>query len=179
MTTLSDQKVAIIGMGCRFPGGSDSPEKFWHLMKDQRNAVGKIPASRWDVNRFYSSQGTASAKSYVCRGHFIDWDYKGFDAGFFNFAPIEAEYFDPQQRLLLEVSWEAMENAGLDVSALVGTDVGVYMGGFTLDHMLNQFGGGGRSTIGAHSAAGATLTILSNRLSYAYDHEQPNTTNRK
>ncbi|GJL65670.1 MAG: hypothetical protein NPIRA05_06410 [Nitrospirales bacterium] len=173
MTTLSNQKVAIIGMGCRFPGESDSPEQFWHLMKDQRNAVGHIPALRWDMNRFYSRQSAASAKSYVNQGHFINWDYKEFDAGFFNFAPIEVEYFDPQQRLLLEVSWEAMENAGLDVSTLTGTDVGVYIGGFTLDHMLNQFGSGGRSTIGAHSAAGATLTILSNRLSYAYDLRGP------
>ncbi|GJL54718.1 MAG: hypothetical protein NPIRA02_18500 [Nitrospirales bacterium] len=173
MTTLNAQKVAIIGMGCRFPGGSDSPETFWSLMKNTRNAVGQIPASRWALHRFYSTQSTASAKSYVCRGHFIDWDYKEFDAGFFNFAPIEVEYFDPQQRLLLEVSWEAMENAGLDVSSLMGTNVGVYVGGFTLDHMLNQFGSGARSTIGAHSAAGATLTILSNRLSYAYDFRGP------
>ena len=166
-------KVAIIGIGCRFPGASDNPVRFWELLTQARNAVGDIPEERWQMNRFYNDNDEACAKSYVRKGHFIDWDYKTFDAGFFNFAPREVEYFDPQQRVLLEVAWEAMENAGIDPTTLAGREVGVYAGGFTLDHMLNQLGSGGRSAIGAHSAAGATLTMLSNRISYAFDFRGP------
>jgi len=166
---IHQDKVAIIGMGCRFPGNSDTPEKFWELLLQGKNVVGDIPKDRWEASRFCNDHDNASAKSYVRKGHFIDWDYKKFDAGFFGFAPREVEYFDPQQRLLLEVAWEAMENAGLDVTQLAGGKMGVYAGGFTLDHMLNQLGSGGRSQIGAHSAAGATLTMLSNRISYAFD----------
>ena len=105
------KQIAIIGLGCRFPGGSDSPEKFWDLMKQSKNAVIDIPQERWQVNRFYNESDSSAAKSYVRKGHFIDWDYTTFDANFFDFAPLEVEYFDPQQRLLLEVSWEAMENS--------------------------------------------------------------------
>jgi len=166
---IHQDKVAIIGMGCRFPGNSDTPEKFWELLLQGKNVVGDIPKDRWETSRFCNDHDNASAKSYVRKGHFIDWDYKKFDAGFFGFAPREVEYFDPQQRLLLEVAWEAMENAGLDVTQLAGGNIGVYAGGFTLDHMLNQLGSGGRSQIGTHSAAGATLTMLSNRISYAFD----------
>jgi acyl transferase domain-containing protein len=142
-------------------------------MAQAKNVVSDIPRERWRIERFCSDNDLAAAKSYVRRGHFIDWDYKGFDAGFFRFAPREAEYLDPQQRLLLEVTWEAMEHAGLDPTRLAGSEVGVYMGGFTVDHMLNQLGSGGRSEIGAHSAAGATLTMLSNRISYAFDFHGP------
>ncbi len=166
-------KIAIIGLGCRFPGGANTANAFWENIVDCKNSVSEIPRSRWEAKRFYNEEGVASGKSYVRKGHFIDWDHKGFDAGFFNFAPREVEFYDPQQRLLLEVSWEALEDAGVDPLALAGQDVGVYVGGFTLDHMLNQLGSGARSEIGAHSASGATLTMLSNRLSYAYDLRGP------
>ncbi|MEK7285885.1 MAG: SDR family NAD(P)-dependent oxidoreductase [Nitrospirota bacterium] len=166
-------EVAVIGIGCRFPGKANNPNEFWNLMANGQNVVSDVPASRYSANRFYNNKGAASAKAHVRKAHFMDWDYKSFDAGFFNFAPVEVEYFDPQQRLLLEVSWEAMENAGLDVNALSGTNVGVYVGGFIMDHMLNQLGSGGRSTVGPNSASGSTLTMLSNRLSYAYDFRGP------
>jgi 3-oxoacyl-(acyl-carrier-protein) synthase len=169
-------KVAIIGAGCRFPGGADDLRKFWALLAQAKNVVSDIPRERWRIERFCSDNDLAAAKSYAHRGHFIDWDYKGFDAGFFHFAPREVESLDPQQRLLLEVAWEALEHAGLDPTRLAGSEVGVYMGGFTLDHMLNQLGSGGRSEIGAHSAAGATLTMLSNRISYAFDFHGPSIT---
>lgn len=172
MNKVND-KVAIVGAGCRFPGGATDLRRFWDLLVHSKNVVSDIPRERWHIARFYNDNDAAAAKSYVRKGHFIDWDYKSFDAGFFYFAPREVEYLDPQQRLLLEVSWEAMENAGLDPTLLAGTEVGVYMGGFTVDHMLNQLGSGGRSEIGAHSAAGATLTMLSNRISYAFDFRGP------
>lgn len=173
MNVDKESKVAICGLGCRFPGGANTADLFWENIADCKNAISKTPQNRWEAKRFYNVRDAASGKSYVNKGHFIDWDYKEFDAGFFNFAPREVEFYDPQQRLLLEVSWEALENAGIDPTTLAGQDVGVYVGGFTLDHMLNQLGSGARSDIGTHSASGATLTMLSNRLSYAYDLRGP------
>jgi len=173
MNIDKEAKVAIVGVGCRFPGNANTADMFWENIVDCKNAISEIPHSRWEAKRFYNVKSTASGKSYVRKGHFIDWNHKEFDAGFFNFAPREVEFYDPQQRLLLEVSWEALEDAGIDPTALAGQDVGVYMGGFTLDHLLNQLGSGARSEIGTHSASGATLTMLSNRLSYAYDLRGP------
>ena len=173
MNVDRESKVAIVGLGCRFPGSANTAGAFWKNIADCKNAISDIPQSRWEAKRFYNTEGTASGKSYVRKGHFVDWNYKEFDAGFFNFAPREVEFYDPQQRLLLEVSWEALEDAGIDPTTLAGRDVGVYVGGFTLDHMLNQLGSSARSEIGTHSASGATLTMLSNRLSYAYDLRGP------
>jgi len=140
MNVDRESKIAIVGLGCRFPGSANTADAFWKNIADCKNAISDIPQSRWEAKRFYNTEGMASGKSYVRKGHFVDWNYKEFDAGFFNFAPREVEFYDPQQRLLLEVSWEALEDAGIDPTTLAGRDVGVYVGGFTLDHMLNQLG---------------------------------------
>ncbi len=165
--------VAIIGAACKFPGGSNTPEQFFQNLLSGRNYVSKTPMDRWSLDKFHNP-AEASGKAYVQAGHFLhDYDYRGFDAEFFNFSPREVEFIDPQQRMLLELSWEAMESAGLDPEHLAGSDTGVFVGGFTVDHLLNQFGTGARDTIGSHSAAGATLTMLSNRISYAFDFHGP------
>ncbi|MEH6417491.1 SDR family NAD(P)-dependent oxidoreductase [Pseudomonas sp. CGJS7] len=162
-------KVAVIGAACRFPGQSNTPESFFRNLLQGQNYVGPVPEDRWAVDKFLNERDVAG-KAYVGFGHFLkDYDYRGFDADFFHFSPREVEFLDPQQRLLLELSWEAMENAGLDVEALAGSQTGVFVGGFTVDHLLNQFGSNARDAIGSHSAAGATLTMLSNRVSYAFD----------
>jgi acyl transferase domain-containing protein/NAD(P)-dependent dehydrogenase (short-subunit alcohol dehydrogenase family)/acyl carrier protein len=128
---------------------------------------------RWSLEK-YSNTSDAAGKAYVESGHFLhDYDYRGFDAEFFNLSPREVEFLDPQQRMLLELSWEALESAGLDPERMAGSDTGVFVGGFTVDHLLNQLGAGARDTIGSHSAAGATLTMLSNRISYAFDFHGP------
>jgi acyl transferase domain-containing protein/acyl carrier protein len=163
------KKVAVIGAACRFPGESNTPEVFFKNLLLGQNYVGPIPEDRWSVDKFHNERDVAG-KAYVGLGHFLnDYDYRAFDADFFNFSPREVEFLDPQQRMLLELSWEAMENAGLDVQAMAGSQTAVFVGGFTVDHLLNQFGAAARDEIGSHSAAGATLTMLSNRLSYAFD----------
>lgn len=175
-TTVIDRaepSVAIIGSACKFPGGSNTPEQFFQNLLSGRNYVSKIPMDRWSLDKFYNPE-EATGKAYVQNGHFLhDYDYRGFDAEFFNFSPREVEFLDPQQRMLLELSWEAMESAGLNPEELAGSDTGVFVGGFTVDHLLNQFGIGAREAIGSHSAAGATLTMLSNRVSYAFDFRGP------
>lgn len=172
-TTPLARKVAIIGSACRFPGGSTTPQAFFDSLLSGRNYVRPVPADRWS-NDTYLNEQDVCGKTYVGHGHFLEeYDFRGFDADFFNFSPREAEFLDPQQRLLLELSFEAMENAGLCVEALAGSQTGVFVGGFTVDHLLNQFGSHARGMIGAHSAAGSTLTMLSNRISYAFDFRGP------
>ncbi|WP_447752582.1 SDR family NAD(P)-dependent oxidoreductase [Pseudomonas nicosulfuronedens] len=162
-------KIAVIGSACRFPGQADSPERFFAQLLAGRTCAGPVPEGRWATAKFGNNR-EAAGKSYVTRGHFLeDYDFRSFDADFFRLSPREVEFLDPQQRLLLELAWEAMESAGLDVEALAGSRTGVFVGGFTVDHLLNQFGVGARDEIGSHSAAGATLTMLSNRISYTFD----------
>ncbi|MGC1508999.1 type I polyketide synthase [Ketobacter sp.] len=169
----SDNCIAIIGTACKFPDGSATPEHYFQNLLTGRNYVSKVPIDRWSLNKFHNPED-ASGKAYVDSGHFLhNYDFRAFDADFFNFSPREVEFLDPQQRLLLELSWEAMESAGLNPEALAGSDTGVFVGGFTVDHLLNQFGIGARDAIGSHSAAGATLTMLSNRISYAFDFHGP------
>src|SRR5579864_1414807 len=102
------EPIAIIGMAGRFPGGANTVESFWELMRDRVDAITEVPQSRWDVNAYYDSDPEAPGKMYTRHGGFLG-DILGFDADFFGISPREAANMDPQQRLLLEVSWEALE----------------------------------------------------------------------
>nr|WP_294553812.1 type I polyketide synthase [uncultured Rhodopila sp.] len=176
MTASSQEPIAILGAGCRFPGGIANLEVFWNALVARVDAITDIPADRWNMARFRSGTKSARGKMYIAKGGFLDQPLDEMDAGFFGISPREAEALDPQQRLLLEVAWEAMENAGFDVRALAGSRTGVFIGGFTLDHMLSQMGAASREEIGQHTAVGSTMTMLSNRLSHAFDFRGPSIT---
>jgi len=105
------EPIAIIGIGCRFPGGSDTPDSFWRMLRDGTDAVTEIPSSRWDIDEWYDPDPEAPGKIYCRYGSFID-DVETFDAQFFRISPREANLMDPQQRLLAEVTYESIENAG-------------------------------------------------------------------
>lgn len=167
------EPLAIVGVACRLPGGLDNPEIFWDAIINRKSLIGSVPKERWNSERFFAESDDASGKTYMKKGGFLKQDIRRFDANFFGMSPREAEYIDPQQRLLLEVAWEALENAGIDPVDYIGREVGVYVGGFTLDHMLNQLGASNRPFIGSHSAAGSTMTMLSNRISHAFDFRGP------
>lgn len=167
------EPIAIIGMGCRFPGGANTPDTYWQLMLEARDATSELPADRWDVRRFYDPDPDAPGKVYVKRGGFLSERIDAFDPGCFGVSPREAEHLDPQQRLLMEVAWEAFEDAGIPLGAVAGSDTGVYVGAFMLDHLLTNMGPMNRQIIGPHSAVGATMTILANRLSYTFDLRGP------
>jgi acyl transferase domain-containing protein len=173
MTTSSREPIAILGAGCRFPGGITDPDRFWAALRSRFNAIGEIPPNRWSWSRFYSSNKSSQGKMYIRHGGFLHEALDEIDAAFFGISPREAECLDPQQRLLLEVTWEAMENAGLDIRALAGTKTGVFVGGFTLDHLMNQMGAASRDHVGQHTAVGSTMTMLSNRISHAFDFRGP------
>jgi acyl transferase domain-containing protein len=131
------EPIAIVGVACRFPGGASTPEAYWDLLRNGRDAVCEIPGGRWDVDAYYDPDTETSGKTYVRQGGFLS-DVDGFDADFFGISPREAVTLDPQQRLMLEVSWEALENAGLAPDRLSGTSTGVYAGVMGNDYAFRQ-----------------------------------------
>ena len=104
------EPIAVIGMACRFPG-ADTPEDYWRLLDEGRDATREAPADRWDVDAFYDPDPEAPGKIAARRGGYLD-DVAGFDAGLFGVSPREALSMDPQQRLMLETTWQALERAG-------------------------------------------------------------------
>jgi len=167
------EPIAIIGIGCRFPGGASSPEAYWDLLVSGRPAIREVPEDRWSLDRFYSENPDKPNKIYTRKGGFLDEAVHRFDAAFFNISPREAVHVDPQQRLLMEVAWESMEDAGVVPESLAGSETGVYIGGFTLDSMLDQLSPLNRENISMHSGTAALMTLLSNRLSYFFDFRGP------
>ncbi|HKF49641.1 MAG TPA: type I polyketide synthase [Terracidiphilus sp.] len=134
------EPIAIIGMGCRFPGGASNPERYWELLRDGVDAIVEVPRSRWNVDEYYDPDPAAARKTYVREGGFLREPMDAFDARFFGIVPREAAGMDPQQRLLLEVSWEALEHAGIAPDSLAGSSVGVYIGVITADFgMVHPF----------------------------------------
>ncbi|GAB4131472.1 MAG: polyketide synthase [Cyanobacteria bacterium J069] len=157
------QPIAIVGMGCRFPG-ADTLDDFWTLLHAGKDAITEIPGDRWNLDQYYSPDPSAPGKMYTRHGGFVP-HLHDFDAAFFRIAPREAASLDPQQRLLLEVSWEALEQAGIAPHSLMGQAVGVFVGICGIDywHQLLQQD---PSSIDAYLTTGNTHSTASGRLSY-------------
>jgi acyl transferase domain-containing protein len=158
------EPLAIVGMGCRFPGGANSPEAFWELLSNGVDAISEIPPNRWDIDAFYDSDPNAPGKMYSRYGGFID-RLEEFDAQFFGISPREALTLDPQQRLLLEVSWEALENAAIKPDTLVGSKTGVFVG-ITVNDYLHRLLKRETTEIDAYQGTGNTSNAAAGRLSY-------------
>jgi acyl transferase domain-containing protein/NADPH:quinone reductase-like Zn-dependent oxidoreductase/NAD(P)-dependent dehydrogenase (short-subunit alcohol dehydrogenase family)/acyl carrier protein len=170
------EPIAIIGIGCRFPGGASNPRLFWRNLCQGKDAITEVPPERWDTRKFYDPDPDKPGKSYVKQGGFLKERIDEFDPLFFGISPREAETMDPQQRLLLEVAWEAFEDAGILVDELAGSNTGVYIGGFMLDNMLMSMGPLNRELVNTHTPTSSTMTILANRLSYIFDLHGPSMT---
>src|SRR5687768_17654595 len=147
---MSKNAIAIIGIGCRFPGGINHPDALWKLLVEGSEAVSEVPADRWNVQRFYDSEPGILGKSIARRGGFVD-GIDQFDPQFFGISPREAPYIDPQQRLLLETAWEAIEDAGLVLDFEKGADVGVFVGISHNDYQVIQGTPWDSAGITAHS----------------------------
>lgn len=118
------EPIAIVGIGCRFPGGATSPTAFWNLLCAGTDATRDVPHDRWDIDTFFDPDPARPGKVRVHRGGFLE-QIDQFDAPFFGISPREADCLDPQQRLLLEVAWEALEDAGIPPEQLAGSQTGV------------------------------------------------------
>jgi acyl transferase domain-containing protein/acyl carrier protein len=164
--------VAIVGIGCRFPGASNLQE-YWHLLRNGIDAISEVPADRWDIEKFYHPKPGTPGKMNTRYGGFIDQVDK-FDPDFFGISPREAERMDPQQRLVLEVAWEALENAGIPPSHLSGSQTGVIVGIGNYDHglLLSQH----LDQINAYDGTGNTISIAATRLSYILNLRGPSLT---
>ncbi|MBT2370394.1 polyketide synthase dehydratase domain-containing protein, partial [Streptomyces sp. ISL-10] len=168
--TVTDEPVAIVGLGLRLPGGVDDPAALWNLLLSGADMVGDFPTDRgWDLGDLYDPDPEAAGKSYVREGGFLT-DAAGFDAGFFGISPREALAMDPQQRLLLETSWEALERAGIDPTSLRGERVGVYAGLIANDYLSAT---GTTPDLEGYRATGATPSVASGRISYVLGLEGP------
>jgi acyl transferase domain-containing protein/NADPH:quinone reductase-like Zn-dependent oxidoreductase/acyl carrier protein len=167
------EPIAIVGIGCRFPANAVDPDSLWHLLINGVDAVGDVPADRWDARRFYHPDGSVPGKTYARHGGFLTQSPFEFDAHFFGLSAREAAILDPQQRLLLEATWEAFEDAGHDCLQLHGRKIGVFVGGFNLDNLVDRLGVAGRDHISPNTATSATMVMLSNRISHAFDFIGP------
>ena len=164
--------IAIIGIGCRFPGGVDDCESFWKLLVEGREGVCDVPADRWNVERFYDPEPGLHGKSIAKRGGFVE-GIDRFDPQFFGISPREAAHIDPQQRLLLETAWEAIEDAGMVLDFENGTDVGVFVGISHNDYQGIQHTPTDRTGISAHTPTGSAHSIAANRISYCLNLSGP------
>lgn len=169
---IPSEKIAIIGIGCRFPGGANDYRTFWHNLISGKDCLTDTPKNRYDAASLYSKDKAKVGRLTGGRGGYID-GFDEFDPAFFGIGPREAQCMDPQQRKLLEVAWEALEDGGLKPLEMAGQNVGVFIGGFTLDYKIVQFADLSFNGIAAHTATGTMMTLLSNRLSYFFDFRGP------
>ena len=159
------EPIAIIGLGCRFPGEANTPEKYWEILNEGKDAIREVPSSRWDVESYYDPDPDVPGKMYVRKSGFID-QVDQFEPQFFGISPREAVSMDPQQRLLLEVTWETLEYAGIIPGELAGSQTGVFIGMSTNDYSGMLMKVDGLSHIDAYIGTGTSFSVAAGRISY-------------
>ncbi|MER5932775.1 type I polyketide synthase [Streptomyces sp. NPDC002054] len=176
----SREPIAIVGMACRYPGGADTPEQLWELVRGGIDAVSAFPADRgWDLEGLYGGadaggEGGAGGAVYPRESGFLHGAGE-FDPGFFGISPREALAMDPQQRLMLETAWEAVERAGISPHTLRGTQTGVFIGAGHGGYDTAATAGPGRirEEVAGHVLTGNTVSVASGRISYVLGLEGP------
>lgn len=174
MTSNSSIPIAVVGLSCRFPGGANDPEKLWSMLSEGRDGWSEVPSDRFNFNSFHHPDLDMNGSSNHRGGHFLDQDISKFDTGFFGIPPIEAQTLDPQQRIQLESAYEALENAGIPLQDVYGSNTSVYCAMFSRDYLTMMH----KDTIdtGRYHMTGTGDAILSNRISYVFDLKGPSIT---
>ena len=165
-----DEPIAVIGLGCRFPGGISGPDALWQFLCERRSSIGEVPRERWERFDDGSPETNAALASTTRWGSFLH-DIDAFDAEFFEISPTEAAKMDPQQRLLLEVAWEALEHAGIPPSSLRRSQTGVFAGSCTSEY--GAIASTDLCEVDGWSNTGGAMSIIANRLSYFLDLRGP------
>jgi acyl transferase domain-containing protein len=166
------EPIAIIGIGCRFPGGAAGPVAFWQLLRNGVDAITEVPKHRWDIESYYDPNPDAPGKMYIREGGFLG-PVDDFNPQFFGISAREAKSLDPQQRLLLEVAWEAIENANKDPQQLFNSSTGVFIGISSNDYQRMIWETGDPTQVDAFCATGNALSIAAGRLSYTLGLKGP------
>ncbi|MDF1754990.1 MAG: amino acid adenylation domain-containing protein [Verrucomicrobiales bacterium] len=164
------EPLAIVGIGCRLPGGVSGPESFWEMLIEGRSGIVPVPEDRWNRERWHHENVDIPGKMITKWGGFIH-DFDKFDAQFFGISPREALRMDPQQRWLLETAWESLEDAGIPPKSLRGTETAVYVGIASNDYA--NVAQSDPKNVDVHTNSGSTLSIASNRISYLFDLKGP------
>ncbi|MBR8834204.1 MAG: amino acid adenylation domain-containing protein [Stigonema ocellatum SAG 48.90 = DSM 106950] len=167
------EPIAIIGMGCRFPGGVNDLEGLWQVLHNGLDTITEVPKERWNIEDYYDPNPDTPGKIYTRCGGFLQ-DIDQFDPQFFGISPREAVTMAPQQRLLLEVSWEALENAGVNPKKLAGSRTGIFVGIGPVDYVKLRSNTGESTSISAYDGTGNGLCFASGRLSYILGLHGPN-----
>ncbi len=163
--------LAIVGIGCRLPGGVESWQDYWSLLEQGRDAIEETPSERWNLQKFYAPDPAPGKTQSRWGGYVRSIDQ--FDPQLFGISPREAAAMDPQQRMLLEVAWRAIEDAGQPVDQLAGEKVSVFVGISSFDYAVAGLSSEDRGTIGAYSNTGGSSSIAANRISYCFDLRGP------
>lgn len=166
------EPVAVIGLGCRFPGAND-PQRYWALLRAGEDAIREVPPERWDLERHFSDDPRAEGKMNSRYGGFLE-GIDRFDHGFFGISAKEAARLDPQQRLMLEVTWEAFEDAGIPAEKLAGSRTGVFVGSLGSEYDWLQ--ARDLRLVTAYSPTGSAQGVIANRVSYTFDLTGPSVT---
>lgn len=164
---------AIVGIGCRFPGGIESLDGLWDVLSKGTDVVTSIPEDRFSIQRYWHPERQAPGRTCTTAAGIVG-DIKAFDAAFFGMSPKEAEALDPQQRMVLEMAWEAFEDAGIKPSSVAGTNTAVYIGAASTD--MGMIHSDDLSVTGPYGMTGTSLSIIANRLSYYFDLHGPSMT---
>ncbi|WP_146410662.1 type I polyketide synthase [Crateriforma conspicua] len=170
--TLGPPAIAVVGLGCRFPGGANDPELFWQLLSQGRDAITSTPSDRWNLKKFFQSGESVPGKTQSRWGGFVD-GIREFDPQLFGISPREAAAMDPQQRLLLQAAWQAMEDAGKPIESMAGSRTAVFVGISSIDYAVAGLSFRDRSVLGPYSNTGASSSIAANRVSYCFDLRGP------
>jgi len=168
------EPVAIVGLGCRFPGGINNLESLWKALIEKRDTSSPIPKERWDNDAIYDPDPLRPGKTHARTAAFLENDVRAFDAGFFGIVPREAKSIDPLQRMILEVVYEALEEANIPADSLKGTNTAVYIALGNSDYIQARFRSGNLETMDVYDATGIPFATAAGRVSYLYDLQGPN-----
>ncbi|KAI1264396.1 hypothetical protein F5Y18DRAFT_390351 [Xylariaceae sp. FL1019] len=168
------EPVAIIGMGCRWPGDSETPSELWDYLEAQQNSYSKFPKDRINGDTFYHPNGNRPGSFRTEGGCFLKSDVRQFDSTFFGIHPKEVLTLDPAQRKFLEVVYEAFESAGVTLHQLSGSNTGTFVGNYNYDHQLMHYRD--PEYVLPYSVTGSGITIISNRINYVFNLKGPSMT---